>query len=254
MNKLFETPSRTAKPRTQGVTMVIDSNLGSHAMSDMVEVGGDLIDYVKLGWGTAMINPILKKKIRYYKDHGIRVCLGGTFYECAFINKSLDNFEYFLKDIDVTMMEISDGTVMIPRKTKLRHIEHFSKTFKVLSEYGNKDASIEIKAPHFWVKHMQEELDAGAWKVIAEGRESGTAGLYRGTSELRTGLVDEIAYKIDQEMILWEAPKKSHQAWFIKKFGANVNLGNIAPSDVLPLETLRLGLRSDTLLHFHANK
>lgn len=252
-NNFIPLPDRSSKPREVGITMVIDSNLGSHAVEDLIEVGSQFTDYVKLGWATALISPILEKKIRMYKDAGIDVCLGGTFFELAYVNKKTAEFEAFMKNFDISLVEISDGTIDIPREEKLKFIEKFARNFKVLSEYGSKDSTIEIKAPHYWATHMKEEIEAGAWKVIAEGRESGTAGMYRGSSELRTGLVDEIVNSIEQEYILWEAPLKSHQAWFIKKYGANVNLGNIAPSDIIPLETLRLGLRSDTLIKFHGD-
>ena len=249
MGKSFiKLPTRTTKPRQNGITMVIDSFLGTNGMQDLVETGSEFIDYVKLGWGTALINPILEKKVKFYKDNNIKVCLGGTFFEVAYVNNKVDDFASFVSDLNIELVEISDGTVEIPRNEKLKHIEQFSKKFTVLSEYGSKDNTVEIKAPNLWVQNMKEELQAGAWKVVAEGRESGTAGLYRPSTELRTGLVDEIVDSIPLEQILWEAPKKSHQTWFIKKYGANVNLGNIAPKDIIPL---RLGLRSDTLQTFH---
>ena len=251
---VFTTPERTIKPRSTGITMVIDSYLGLNGAQDLVEVGGPFIDYVKLGWATALINPIIEDKIRIFRDSGIDICLGGTFFELAYLQNKLDKFNNFLDKFNIKLIEISDGTVAIPRADKLKLISQYAKRFRVLSEYGSKDSSSELIAPHYWAKHMQEELDAGAWKVVAEGRESGTAGLYRGSSELRTGLVDEIVDFIDIDKILWEAPKKPHQAYFIKKFGSNVNLGNIAPKDIIPLETLRLGLRSDTLLNFHQTK
>ncbi len=254
MNKYFiPLPERTSKPRNTGVTMVIDSSLGFNAMEDMISIGEAWIDYVKLGWGTGLITPILKNKIELYKKHNIKVCLGGTFFEVAYANKKVAEFEDFVEAHGISLIEISDGSLTIPRDEKLEIINRCSKKFTVLSEYGNKDASTELIAPRYWAQHMKEELDAGAWKVIAEGRESGTAGMYRGSSELRTGLVDEIVNFIPQDDILWEAPLKAHQTWFIKKFGSNVSLGNIAPRDVLPLETLRLGLRSDTLLKFHGD-
>ena len=254
MNKhMFDLPERTVKPRTSGLTMVIDSFMGTRGTEDLIETASEWVDYVKFGWGTALVNPIVKKKIKMLRDHDIEVCLGGTFYEVAHVNGKLAEYEEFLNENDIKLMEISDGTIDLPRDTKLEHIAHFAKNFKVLSEYGSKDSQAEIKAPRIWAEHMREELDAGAWKAIAEGRESGTAGMYRQSSELRTGLVDEITETISTDDILWEAPKKQHQTWFIQKYGSNVNLGNINPKDVIPLETLRLGLRSDTLLNFHGN-
>lgn len=253
MNTFIPIPQRTVKPRSRGLTMVIDSNLGTRAVEDLIEVGKDIVDYVKLGWGTALVTPNLKAKIELYLSHDIQVCLGGTFFELAFLHHKLQDYLAFLRDYGISMIEISDGTIDIPRSKKLFLIEQFAKEFKVLSEYGSKDANKEVEAPRHWARHMKEEMEAGAWKVIAEGRESGTAGMYRGNSELRMGLIDEIVETLDPQYILWEAPKKEHQAWFIKKYGPNVNLGNINPKDIIPLETLRLGLRSDTLLTFHTN-
>lgn len=252
MLNVLDLPNRTSKPREIGLTMVIDSHLGSRGVEDLIEVGSNIIDYVKLGWGTALITPNLATKVKKYRDAGIQVCLGGTFFELAYLNNKISEFEDFVQANNISLVEISDGTIEIPRAEKLSLIEQFSKHHKVLSEYGSKDAEKEIEAPRYWAKHMLEELEAGAWKVIAEGRESGTAGMYRGNSELRTGLVDEIVETVKQENIIWEAPKKTHQLWFINRYGTNVNLGNIAPKDVIPLETLRLGLRSDTLLKFYS--
>lgn len=254
MDSFIDLPNRTFKPRETGITMVIDSYLGSSGVDDLIETGKGIIDYVKLGWGTALITPNLKSKIKRYTENGIEVCLGGTFFELAYTTNEIQAFEDFVVDCNISLIEVSDGTVEIPRREKLDFIERFARNHKVLSEYGSKDADKEIEAPRYWAKHMKEEMEAGAWKVIAEGRESGTAGMYRGNSELRTGLVDEIVETIKQENIIWEAPKKAHQLWFINRYGTNVNLGNINPKEIIPLETLRLGLRSDTLLKFHAKK
>ena len=243
-------PSRPSKPREVGVTMIIDSGYGVRTIRDVLEVGHTYADYVKLGWGTSVITQNLSEKIKLYKEFGIPVCLGGTLFEVAFIQGKFEEFLDAAIDLDVDMIEVSDGSIVMEEKDKLSCIEKVAKRIKVISEYGSKD-SAHIRAPHYWVSGMKNELASGAWKVIAEGRESGTSGLYRGSSELRTGLVEEIIDSIPQEDILWEAPQKSHQAWFIKEFGKDVNLGNIALKDIVPLETLRLGLRGDTLLKFH---
>lgn len=248
----LDLPKHEPKPRNSGLTMVIDRGHGINAIKDLLETSADFIDYVKFGWGTSYITKNFQEKIDLLKAYDIDICLGGTFFELAVIQNKIEEYCKFIEKFNIEMIEVSDGTVDMKREDKLRYIELLSNRFKVFSEYGSKDSEAEIKAPYFWVQHMQEELDAGAWKVIGEGRESATAGMYRGSSELRTGLVDEIVHGIPHEKIIWEAPQKQHQVWFIKKFGQNVNLGNIAFDDVIPLETLRLGLRSDTLNHFHS--
>lgn len=250
MTNFLSLPKRSEKPRSQGLTMMMDSGKGLNKIQDVLQVGAGYIDYVKLGWATSVITPNLKQKINAYQDAGIPVCLGGTLYEVAFIQNKIKEYTDFAKDIEVEYIEVSDGTIELDRKDKLSSIETLSKDFTVLSEYGNKGDQ-ELEAPSYWARRMREELDAGAWKVIAEGRESGTAGMYRGNTELRTGLVDEILLHIDLADVIWEAPLKPQQTWFINKYGCDVNLGNISFDDIIPLETLRLGIRSDTLLTFH---
>jgi phosphosulfolactate synthase len=186
----------------------------------------------------------LERKLEVLR--GKPVVIGGTFFEVVFAREQLDEYKRWLTRHGLTHVEISDGTIEIPRERKLELIADFARDFVVLSEVGSKDASVNI-APYLWVQWMREELDAGAWKVIAEGREGGTAGIYRPTGELRTGLVDEIEHSLSFHDIIWEAPTKGSQAWFVKHFGPEVNLGNIPPDEVIPLETLRLGLRGDTL-------
>ena len=243
-------PQRNAKPRETGITMVIDNGLTLGEVEGLLANGQHIVDYVKLGWGTAVVTPSLKAKLEVYAKHAVPVCFGGTFFELACLQNKLDDYVAFARDHGVSMMEVSDGSIEMPAEQKLHCIQRLARDFKVLSEYGSKDVTV-VHAPSKWVRHMKAELEAGAWKAIAEGRESGTAGLYRDTGELRTGLVDEIAESIPQERLLWEAPQKHQQTWFIKKFGPNVNLGNIGAHDVIALETLRLGLRGDTLRHFH---
>ena len=250
MKDLFNLPERPVKPRESGVTMVIDSGLSIHQTEQMIEVGIDYIDYVKLGWGTIVVTPNVKEKLKIYQENSIPVCLGGTLFELAVLQSRVDEMISKAQDYGIHMFEVSDGSIDIEHQVKLDYISELAEKFTVLSEFGSKDDSV-VMAPSLWVKGMKDELSAGAWKVIAEGRESGTSGLYRQSNEIRTGLVDEIVIDIPQEKILWEAPLKEQQVWFIEKFGCNVNLGNIAPDNIIGLETLRLGLRADTVSLFH---
>jgi phosphosulfolactate synthase len=230
--------------RDGGLTHVIDKGLGPRAWEDILETSGDYIDIVKLGWGTAYVTPNLRRKLEVLA--GKRVVLGGTFFEVVFVRDKLDEYKTWLTDLGIDHVEISDGTVEVPRERKLELIADFARDFTVLSEVGSKDSEV-VFAPYEWVQWIKEELAAGAWKVVTESREGGTAGIFRPSGEMRTGLVDEIAHEIDFHDLVWEAPTKSSQAWFIKHFGPSVNLGNIPPDEVIPLETLRLGLRGDTL-------
>ena len=227
-----------------GLTHVIDKGLGPRAWEDVLETSGDYISIVKLGWGTAYITPNLQRKLEVLKEKP--VVIGGTFLEAVIAQDRIDEYKQWVVELGINHVEISDGVIEIPRERKLELIADFARDFTVLSEVGSKDAEVNY-APYLWVEWIREELDAGAWKVITEGRESGTAGIYRPSGEMRTGLVDEIVATIEPEQLIFEAPSKSSQAWFIKQFGPSVNLGNIAPEEVIPLETLRLGLRGDTL-------
>ena len=227
-----------------GLTHVIDKGLGPRGWEDVLEVAGDHISIVKLGWGTAAVTQNLERKLEVLRSKP--VVIGGTFFEVVYAKDRLDEYKSWLNGLGITHVEISDGTVDIPRERKLELIADFARDFTVLSEVGSKDADI-VYAPYQWVEWIKEELAAGAWKVITEGREGGTAGIYRPTGEMRTGLVDEIVHEIAVSDLVFEAPTKESQAWFVKEFGPNVNLGNIPPDEVIPLETLRLGLRGDTL-------
>src|SRR5438445_7572224 len=227
-----------------GLTHVLDKGLGPRAWEDVLEVAGDHISIVKLGWGTAAVTPNLRRKLEVLREKP--VVIGGTFFEVVYVKGKLDEYKRWLNDLGLTHVEISDGTIEIPRERKLELIQDFARDFTVLSEVGSKDAEV-VFAPYQWVGWIKEELEAGAWKVITEAREGGTAGIFRPSGEMRTGLVDEIAHSIDFHDLVWEAPTKASQAWFIKHFGPEVNLGNIPPEEVIPLETLRLGLRGDTL-------
>jgi phosphosulfolactate synthase len=230
--------------RDGGLTHVIDKGLGPHAWEDVLETSGDYIDIVKLGWGTAYVTPNLRRKLDVLA--GKRVVFGGTFFEIVYAKNKLDEYKSWLTELGLDHVEISDGTVEIPRERKLELIADFARDFTVLSEVGSKDSEV-VFAPYEWVQWIKEELAAGAWKVVTESREGGTAGIFRPSGEMRTGLVDEIAHSIDFSDLVWEAPTKASQAWFIRHFGPSVNLGNIPPDEVIPLETLRLGLRGDTL-------
>jgi phosphosulfolactate synthase len=230
--------------RSGGLTHVIDKGLGPAGWEDVLETCGDYIDIVKLGWGTAYVTRNLGRKLEVLSDK--RVVLGGTFFEVVYVRDKLDEYKTWLSDLGISHVEISDGTIEIPRERKLELIADFARDFTVLSEVGSKDSEV-VFAPYEWVQWIKEELAAGAWKVVTESREGGTAGLFRPSGEMRTGLVDEIAHEIDFHDLVWEAPTKSSQAWFIQHFGADVNLGNIPPDEVIALETLRLGLRGDTL-------
>ena len=230
--------------RDGGLTHVIDKGLGPRAWEDVLEVAGDHISIVKLGWGTAYVTPNLQRKLDVLKDKP--VVIGGTFFEAVYAQGKLDEYKRWLGELGMTHVEISDGVVDLPRERKLELIADFARDFTVLSEVGSKDAEA-VFAPYQWVEWIKGELEAGAWKVITEGREGGTAGIYRPTGEMRTGLVDEIAHEIDVQEVIFEAPTKGSQAWFVRHFGPEVNLGNIPPDEVIPLETLRLGLRADTI-------
>jgi len=230
--------------RDGGLTHVIDKGLGPRAWADVLEVSGAYIDVVKLGWGTAWVTHNLERKLEVLSEKP--VVIGGTFFEVVYARGKVDEYKSWLRDHGLTHVEISDGTVEIPRERKLELIADFALDFRVLSEVGSKDSSVEFAAEE-WTLWLREELDAGAWKVVTEAREGGTAGIFRKDGDMRTGLIDEIAHEIPISDLIFEAPTKASQAWFVKHFGPNVNLGNIPPEEVIPLETLRLGLRGDTL-------
>ena len=242
----LDLPARPGKPRAEGLTHVIDKGLNLREIEGLFDTAGDYVDIVKLGWGTSYVTRNLEKKIALYRSFDSPVVCGGTLFEVVYARGKLDAFRRWLVDQRFSHVEISDGTLEIPRERKLELIAEFARDFTVLSEVGSKDADV-VYAPYQWVEWIKEELDAGAWKVITEGRESGNAGIYRPSGEMRTGLVDEIVHEIPVGELIFEAPTKASQAWFVKQFGPNVNLGNIPPDEVIPLETLRLGLRGDTL-------
>ncbi|MVN90674.1 phosphosulfolactate synthase [Mucilaginibacter aquatilis] len=242
-------PQRTDKPRSSGMTMVMDKGLSLRQVEDFLEVAGSYTDIVKLGWATSYVTPNLKEKLSLYKQAGIPVYFGGTLFEAFIIRNQYDDYCRMLDTFGLEYAEVSDGSITIDHALKCEYISKLSKQVTVISEVGSKDVQ-KIFAPYKWIQLMKAELEAGSWKVIAEARESGNVGIYRDSGEVRQGLVDEILTQIPAETIIWEAPQKAQQTWFIKLIGTNVNLGNIAPADMVPLETLRLGLRSDTFDHF----
>lgn len=229
--------------------MVMDKGLSMREVEDMISISGDYIDIVKLGWATSFVTRNLKEKLAIYRDAGIPVYLGGTLFEAFVVRDQFDNYKKVLDEFGLEYAEVSDGSIEMDHDRKCDYINELAKQVTVLSEVGSKDAA-KIIPPYKWIEQMQTELEAGAWKVIGEARESGNVGLFRDSGEVRQGLVEEILTKIPEEKILWEAPQKAQQVWFIKLIGANVNLGNIAPNEVIPLETIRLGLRGDTFDHF----
>ena len=247
MRDLLDLPERSSKPRERGVTHVIDRGLSIAEIEGMVEVGGEFVDIVKLGWGTALATRNLDRKLACYREHQIPVVLGGTLTELAISRGRFEELIAWVHELGLQYFEISDGTIALEHERKLELIERLGREFTVLSEVGSKDDTGAITPPYVWVEQMRAELAAGAWKVIAEGREAGTAGIFRPSGEVREGLIAEIVHDIPPDRILFDAPRKDQQVWFVRRFGPEVNLSNIPVGEVLALETLRLGLRSDTL-------
>lgn len=242
-------PNRTSKPRTNGMTMVMDKGLSVRQAEDMISVGEHLVDFLKLGFGTSLLTPKVKEKIQLYRKANMEVYCGGTLFEAFFIRNDLDGYLRFVDDLGVECIEVSDGSMVIPHDEKCEIIRKLSANYRVLSEVGSKEEGILI-SPNKWIRMMQNELQAGSFKVIAEARESGTVGIYRPNGSAHVQLIKRILANVALEDILWEAPKKPQQVWFIKQFGANVNLGNIGPDDLIPLEALRQGLRGDTFFEY----
>lgn len=246
---LSHIPPRSVKPREEGLTMVMDKGLSMRQAEDMIEASGALIDLVKLGFGTSFVTPRLKEKVKLYQKSGIKVYLGGTLFEAFVARGQFKDYRKLIDQLGLDTAEVSDGSINMTQKEKCRYIGELAKHVTVLSEVGSKESGILI-SPSKWVNMMKTELDAGSWKVIAEARESGTVGIYRPSGHAHTQLVGRILAKIPAASIMWEAPQKPQQVWFIKQLGANVNLGNIGPDEVIPLETLRLGLRGDTFFQY----
>ena len=242
---LSQIPERNIKPRDHGITMIMDKGLSIREAEDMVSGAGPHIDIVKLGFGTAYVTPNLREKIEMYQAAGLPVYFGGTLFEAFLVRDQFNDYISLLKDYKIDYMEVSDGSITIPHAEKCGYIEKMTKYGTVLSEVGSKDAA-HIIPPYKWIELMRAELEAGSTYVIAEAREAGTVGIYRGTGEVREGLVQEILTQIPEEKIIWEAPQKAQQLYFIELIGCNVNLGNIAPSEIIALEAMRIGLRGDT--------
>jgi len=246
---LKDIPVRPKKPRQVGYTMVMDKGLSLREVEDMLTISGDYIDIIKLGWATSYVTPNLKEKVEIYRLAGIPVYFGGTLLEAFIIRDQFEDYRKILDKYGLEYAEVSDGSIEIEHDKKLNFIRQLAKQVTVLSEVGSKDAE-KIIPPYQWIELMKTELEAGAWKVIGEARENGNVGLFRSSGEVRSGLVQEILTTIPSDKIIWEAPQKSQQVWFIQLLGANVNIGNIAPHDIISLETLRLGLRAETFHQF----
>ncbi|TCS88833.1 phosphosulfolactate synthase [Anseongella ginsenosidimutans] len=246
---LKHVPEREIKPRGKGITMVMDKGLSINEVENFLSVAGDHTDIVKLGWATSFVTPNLAEKLKIYRQAGIPVYFGGTLFEAFIVRGQFEDYQRVLDKFEMEHAEVSDGSITIDHELKCEFIRRLAKQVTVISEVGSKDEA-KIIPPYKWIQLMKAELEAGSWKVIAEARESGNVGLYRGTGEPRMGLIEEILTQIPQEKIIWEAPQKAQQVWFVKLLGSNVNLGNIAPAEVIPLETVRLGLRGDTFNHF----
>src|SRR5260370_5118652 len=246
MAGFLELPPRSDKPREQGITHVLARGLSLADVDGLIEVAGDAIDLVKLGWGTALATGNLQPKLRRYAELGIPAVLGGTLTELAIAQDKFDELVAWVRELGLRHFEISDGTIALPHERKLELIVRLAEEFTVLSEVGSKDDTGAITPPYLWVEQMQRELAAGAWKVIAEGRETGTAGIFRPDGEVREGLIGAITHEVDPARILFDAPSQDQQVWFIRRFGAEVNLGNVPVGEVLALETLRRGRAADT--------
>lgn len=242
-------PDRTIKPRENGITMVMDKGLSVKEAENLVEVASQYIDFVKLGFGTSYFTPNLKDKIKIYKEAGLKPYLGGTLFEAFIIRGYFKEYLKLLKDLDLETVEISDGSMIMTIEQKTGYIKDLSKDYLVLSEVGSKQKGVVLSTEE-WIEKIKSELNAGSWKVIAEARESGTVGIYHENGTAKEELISCITKNVDITKIIWEAPSSKQQSYFIKHYGANVNLGNIAVNDIIPLECLRCGLRGDTFFEF----
>ncbi|GAB3759634.1 phosphosulfolactate synthase [Spirosoma pomorum] len=246
---LTQIPDRDAKPRQNGLTMVMDKGMSLREVEDFLSTSADHADIIKLGWATSFVTPNLKEKVELYQSAGLPVYFGGTLFEAFVVRKQFDDYRRLLDKYQLQHAEVSDGSLEMHQDDKCEYIRQLATQVTVLSEVGSKDEA-KIIPPYKWIQLMKAELEAGAWKVIGEAREGGTVGLFRSSGEVRQGLVEEILTQIPVDKIIWEAPQKEQQVWFVKLLGANANLGNIAPHEVIPLETIRLGLRGDTFSLF----
>jgi phosphosulfolactate synthase len=249
---LTQIPNRTTQPRINGLTMVMDKGLSIPEVHNFMSVAQPHVDIVKFGFGTSFVTPNLKQKIEVYQSYNMPIYFGGTLFEAFLIRNQFNDYVKILQDYGITHIEVSDGSITIPHTEKCGYIEKLTQHFTVLSEVGSKDAE-HIIPPYKWIELMSAELEAGSTYVIAEAREAGNVGIYRGSGEVREGLVQEILTKIPSEKIIWEAPQKAQQLYFLELIDCNVNLGNIAPHEVIPLEAMRIGLRGDTF-EFYLDK
>lgn len=248
-SSLNNLPARTQKPRKKGMTLVLDKGYSVRQCEDFCEVSSNYVDVVKLGWGTALVTQNLEAKLDVYKNAGIPVYFGGTLFEAYVIRGQLNEYIKLLNKYNIETLEVSNGTIWLSDERKQNIIKELSADFNVYSEVGSKNPN-DIIPPYKWVRVIQEELEAGSEKVICEARESGTVGLFRPNGEIRSGLMEEITDQISADKLIFEAPQKVQQVWFVKQYGSNVNLGNIPPHEVISLETIRQGLRGDTLMDF----
>ncbi|HKK63042.1 MAG TPA: phosphosulfolactate synthase [Bacteroidales bacterium] len=242
-------PERTSKPREAGITMMMDKGLGTKEAESFAEAAGPYTDLVKFGFGTALITKNLEEKIKLYRSAGMDPYFGGTLFEMFKVRNRIDDYKKFIDKYGIETVEVSDGSMKIELEDKLEMISDLSKNMRVLSEVGSKVKGVEL-SNNDWVMHMKRELEAGAWKVIAEARESGTIGIYNSDGSANKSLIEDIMKEISVDDVLWEAPIKNQQVMFIQLIGHNVNLGNIAPAEVVALEALRIGMRGDTFFQF----
>jgi phosphosulfolactate synthase len=247
--KLSDLPHRTDKVRDKGVTMVMDKGVSIRQAEDYLSMTADFVDFVKLGFGSSIISNDLKQKIRLYQENNIKVYLGGTLFEAFVVRNKFEDYMRLLDQLKLDTAEVSDGSLEMPHDEKLKYIAKLAKNYTVFSEVGSKEEGIIIH-PNKWIKLMSAELEAGSWKVIAEARESGNVGIFHRNGAAHVVLINKITAKVPADKILWETPQKGQQVYFINLFGANVNVGNISFDDVIPLETLRIGLRADTFYTF----
>jgi phosphosulfolactate synthase len=255
---IIHIPERTVGERSHGLTMMMDKGLSLKEAENFIDSSGSYTDLVKLGFGTALITKNLQEKINLYQDAGLKPYFGGTLFEMFFVRDQFENYRRFVEESGLTHVEVSDGSIKMDHEEKLRCIEILAADYVVLSEVGSKVKGVELSNEK-WVSHMKTEMETGAWKVIAEARESGTIGIYASDGSANRELIDHIMKSISVHDVIWEAPNKSQQAMFIKLIGANVNLGNIAPAEVIALEALRCGMRGDTFFdvlpeEFHSRK
>lgn len=250
MPDFLDLPARPPKPRDRGITHVIDTGLSTVEADGFMRTAGEYADMVRLGFGSAYVTRDLKAKLDCYRSYGVPVMLGGTLTELAWLYGRVDALCSWLQELGIEHVEVSSGTIAIPPEEKAELIRALARDFVVYAEVGEKDPDA-LLAPYRWVELIREALDAGATQVTCEGRASGDAGMYRPSGEARTGLIDEIVHAIDPARLIFEAPRKHQQVWFIEHLGPDVNLGNVQPADLISLETLRLGLRADTLKLFH---